>query len=79
MKVTYQIEPTSTDRLLICLDLAIEEAKLVKSLVETKGIADKLEIAKPGSKRLANLGRNIKYLEKKLAKVRNQASKRLSS
>lgn len=77
MNVTYQIEPASTDRLLTCLDLAIEEAKLVKSLIEIKGITDNLEIVKPRSKRLMNLDRDIDYLEKKLAKVRNQASIRL--
>jgi len=77
MNINYQIEPASTDRLLNCLDLAIEEAKLVKSLIETKGISDNLEIAKPRSKRPMNLDRDIDYLEKKLAEVRNQASIRL--
>jgi len=77
MNVTYQIEPASTDRLLTCLDLAIEEAKLVKSIIETKGITDNLEIVKPRSKRLMSLDRDIDYLEKKLAEVRNQASIRL--
>ena len=77
MNVTYQIDPASTDRLLTCLDLAIEEAKLVKSLIETKSITDNLEIVKQRSKRPMNLDRDIDYLEKKLAEVRNQASIRL--
>ena len=78
MNVIYQIEPSSTDRLLSCLDLAIEEAKLVKMLIETKSIVDRLKIEERSSNSQMNLDRNIDILEKKLADIRGQASKRLT-
>ena len=71
-----QIELTSTDRLLTCLGLAIDEAKLVRSIIESKDMAHKLKNEKPLSKKLCQLNREIEYLEVKLAKVRSRANKR---
>ncbi len=51
MNLTLEIEPTSTDRLLNCLGLAIEEAKLMKSIIEPKDLATKLEAEHPKPRR----------------------------
>ena len=75
MNVSPQIEPTSTDRLLTCLGLAIDEAKLVRSIIESKDMAHKLKNEKPLSEKLCHLIREIEYLEVKLAKVRSRANK----
>ena len=75
MNVSPQIEPVSTDRLLTCLGLAIDEAKLVKSIIESKDMAHKLKNKKPLSEKLSHLNREIEYLELKLAKVRSHVDK----
>ncbi len=68
-------EPVSTDRLLTSLTLAIEEAKLVRSIIESKSIADLLKSEQPLSKRLAHINREIEYLETKLAQLRSRANR----
>ncbi len=68
-------EPASTDRLLTSLTLAIEEARLVRSIIESKGIADRLEVEAPVSERLAHINREIEYLEAKLAQLRSRANR----
>lgn len=68
-------EPVSTDRLLTSLTLAIEEAKLVRSIIESQDIADRLKAEKPVSKRLAQINREIEYLESKLAQLRSRANR----
>ena len=68
-------EPVSTDRLLTSLTLAIEEAKLVRSIIESKSIADRLRSEQPLSKRLAHINREIAYLETKLAQLRSRANR----
>ena len=75
MNVSLQIEPTSTNRLLTCLGLAIDEAKLVRSIIESKDLAHKLKNEKPLSEKLRRLNMEIEYLEAKLAKVRSRANK----
>ena len=76
MKGVHQIEPTSTDRLLACLSLAIDEAKLFKSLNRMKDQACKLRANTPFCERLIFINREISALETKLADVRKQASQR---
>lgn len=71
---THQIEPTSTDRLLTCLSLAIDEAKLVRSLIQMKNQASNIRASTPHSERLAYLDREISYLENKINDVRKQAN-----
>lgn len=73
MNISHQIEPTSTEHLLTCLGLAIDEAKLVKTIVESKEEVDKLKAEKSVSKRLVHLNREIEYLEAKLIQVRSSA------
>ena len=68
-------EPASTDRLLMSLTLAIEEAKLVRSIIESKGIADRLKAEAPVSKRLARINQEIEYLETRLARLRSRANR----
>ena len=75
MHLSPQIEPTSTDRLLTYLGLAIDEAKLVRSIIESKDMTNKLKNEKPLSEKLCHLNREIEYLEVKLAKVRSLANK----
>lgn len=69
-----QIELSSKDRLLTCLGLAIDEAKIVRSLIESKDRAGKLEENDPFSRQLIDLNREINYLEVKLTQVRRTAS-----
>jgi len=70
-----QIELTSKDRLLTCLGLAIDEAKLVRSLIESKDRVGKLKENDPSSRQLTYLNREINYLEVKLTQVRRTASR----
>lgn len=70
MNVSPQIEPVSTERLLSCLGLAIDEAKLVRSIIKSKDMAYKLKAEKPLSKRLTHIDREISYLKAKLEEVR---------
>ena len=70
-----QIELTSKERLLSCLGLAIDEAKLVKLLIESKDRAGKLKQNDPFSRQLVYLNREINYLEVKLTQVRRTASR----
>ena len=76
MRAAHQIEPTSTDRLLTCLGLAIDEAKLVRSIIESRNLARKLETEESLPERLAFIDREIVYLEAKLAEVRQKAKQR---
>ena len=62
-----EIESVSTEQLLNCLGLAIDEAKLLRSLIESRELAAKLKREDPFSDRLVYLNREITYLEKKLA------------
>lgn len=73
MNETLEIEPVSTEHLLTCLGLAIDEAKLLRSLIESRDLASKLKQENPFSDRLVYLNREITYLEKKLAEVRREA------
>ena len=73
-----EIEPVSTEQLLTCLGLAIDEAKLLRSLIESRELAARLKQENPFSDRLVYLNREIAYLEKKLAEVRRKADAKTS-
>ena len=75
MKSEYQTELTSTDRLLSCLSLAIDEAKLVRSIITSKDLAHHLKSDQPFSERLVHLNREISYLESQLSEVRKLATR----
>ena len=75
MSSSHKIDAVSTDRLLNCLGLAIDEAKLVRSIIESKDRAYQLKKDNPFSDRLIFINREITYLEKKLAQVRSLAEK----
>ena len=75
MNLHPQIQPVSTGRMLSCLGLAIDEAKLVRSLIQSKDMIHQMKAEKSFSDRLNHLNREIKYLEKKLAEVRYQANR----
>ena len=66
-------EPASTEHLLTCMGLAIDEARLLRSLIESKQLAARLKQDQPFSDRLVYLNREITYLEKKLAELRRKA------
>jgi len=57
------------------MGLAIEETKLVKSIIESKNIARKLEADNPFSQQLISMNREIRYLETRLVKVRIKADR----
>ncbi len=71
MNGTHQIEPISTDRLLSCLSLAIDEAKLVREIIQAKNRAHTEKSENSFSHRLALINREIELLEMKLAQVRS--------
>ena len=75
MNPSTQIEPTSADHLLTCLDLAIDEAKLVRSLIKTKDMISKLKEENPFSDSLFFLNIEIPYLEAKLIQLRSMANR----
>ena len=75
MKISPQIEPTSTTRLLTCLGLAIEETKLIRSINKSREAIEQLQADNPSSHRLLFLRREASNLEARLAKIRNIASK----
>jgi len=77
MNISPQIEPVSTERLLTCLGLAIDEAKLVRSIIKSRDTAKKLKMEKPFSQSLVFLNREIEYLEAKLVQVRSRANRNL--
>ena len=70
--MNIQIESTSTERLLACLDLAIEESKLVRLIIKSKDMAYKLKTQNPSSHKLVDLNRQIAHLETKLVKLRSE-------
>ena len=70
-----QIDPASTARLLICLSLAIDEIKQIKSIKKSSAMINQLETENPSSHRLLFLKREISNLETKLAKTRSKASR----
>ena len=75
MNPHHQIEPESTCRLLTCLGLAIEEAKLVRLLTQSRDMIHQLTVEKSFPDRLVHLNQEIAYLEKKLTEIRLQANR----
>lgn len=75
MSPSHKIDPQSTDQLLNHLGLAIDEAKLVRAIIESKDEAYRLKKDSPFSDRLIYLNREITYLETKLEQLRALAEK----
>jgi hypothetical protein len=75
MDTSLQIEPTSTARLLTCLDLAIDETKPLRSINKSREAIEQLEADNPSSHRLLFLKREISNLEARLTKIRHKASR----
>jgi len=75
MNISPQIEPVSTEHLLNCLALAIDEAKLARKIIESKEIARDLEAINTAPRKLMLLNREIELLEAKLAKVCKSATR----
>lgn len=73
MSAAHQIEPISTEHLLKCLGLAVDEAKYARQLITTKEMVDSLGAEKPFTQRVTHLNREIAYLELKLEEVRTKA------
>jgi len=71
MNGAYSIKPTPTNSLLAALNIAIDEARLVRSILKSKDRKYKLSIEYPLSDKLAHLDREIQYLEAKLIQVRS--------
>ncbi len=67
------MKPVSTEQLLTDLGLAVDEAKLVRSLIKSQDLARKLKKENPFSERLIYLNKEIKYMEDQLTKVRSKA------
>ena len=74
MNTSLVIEPTSTGQLLSCMGLAIDEAKLVRSLIQSRNLLNKSKLDDPYSPRLIFLTREISHIEAKLTQVRKAAA-----
>ena len=70
MRPIHQIETASTEQFASCLGLAIYEARLVRSFVQSGAFTYKPEILDPDYHRLKLLDREIELLETKLRQVR---------
>jgi hypothetical protein len=70
-----QIDPASTARLLICMNLAIDEIKQIKSIKSSSAMIKQLETENPSSHRLLFLRKEMLNLETRLAKTRSKASR----
>ena len=70
-----QIEPTSTERVLSCMALAIDETKLVRSIMKSRDMASKLKKDNLFTQRFSYLNQEITNLESRLVQVRNKADK----
>ena len=79
MHGNHQIEPSSTNSVLACLSLAIDEARLVRSIVNTRDQANRLIERASDPQRLAYLNRKIERLEVELAELRKRARLDLES
>ena len=75
MNTFPQIEPTSTERILSCMALAIDETKLVKSILKSRDMASNLKRDYLFTQRFNYLNKEITNLESKLVQVRNKADK----
>ena len=69
---TEHLEKYLEENLEKYLNLAIDEAKCVRQLIETRDLAEHLEREEPCSDQLAHLNREISYLENKLEEIRNE-------
>ena len=63
-------EPANTKRVLANLSLAIDEARLVRKIVELSDYMRRIELQPDSSKRLEYLRKEIDRLEEQLAKTR---------
>ena len=70
-------EPNSTEQLLGNLNFAIDEAKLVRSIIELSDQIRRIESAWGPSRRTLYLNREIDRLEAKLSDARYQARNNL--
>jgi len=75
MNTFTHIEPTSTERILSCMALAIDETKLVRSILKSRDMASKLKRDNLFTQRFSYLNKEITNLESKLVQVRNRADK----
>jgi hypothetical protein len=73
---TNLIETTSKDYHLVCLILALDEAKLVSSIIKSSKTLENIKQNNPHSDQLIHLKREIKRFEKELAHVRSLASRK---
>ena len=68
-------ELTSTEQLLTDLGLAIDEAKLVRSMIKSQDLARKLKEENPFSERLIYLNKEIRYMEARLIEIRSKTNR----
>ena len=73
MNLSSNTELTSTERLLRCLGPAIDEAKLVRSIIKSRDFARNLAKDKPLFDRLQFVNQENDYLESELARVGTMA------
>jgi hypothetical protein len=66
------IEPTTTNNLLANLSIAIDEAKIVRSIVEYSDHLRKIEFVPEAAKRAQFIRDEIVRLESKLTQTRSQ-------
>ena len=76
MNKTNLIETTSADYHLVLLVLALDEAKLASSIIESNKTLKHIKENNPYSDQLIHLKREIKRYEKELTQVRSLANRK---
>lgn len=78
MNLSSLYEITSNDKLQVSLGLAIAEAKMLRSLLKARESSIKADREGRGVRRLAQLDREIDYLEAKINEVRSKSNRSLA-
>jgi len=78
MNLPSLYEITSNDKLLNSLGLAIAEAKMLRSLLKARRSSIRSDRENGQIERLAQLNREIDYLEAKLREVRSKMNRSLA-
>ena len=69
MSTQFELKQTLKYHPLTCLNQAIDEAKLIRSIIKSKKLIETLKETHPYSDRLNNLDHEIEFLDQKLALI----------
>ena len=78
MNLTSLYEITSNDKLQVSLGLAVAEARMLRSLLKARESSIKADRENGRLERLAQLDREIDYLEAKIKEIRSKSNRSLA-